>query len=98
MGCLGECLGDVWRVNGSIFVVFWRDLGGKNRGNPEGKSVLKISIFLVFRMVSYIFRFFVVFPRLCYLNREFPINPFLGPPGAQSASPAVANAHVVLAT
>ena len=38
MWCLGEFVGDVWRVFGSIFAVFWRDLGGNNRGKPEGKK------------------------------------------------------------
>ena len=44
-GCLGEFSGDVWRVFGSLFVVFWRDLGVQNRGKPEGKKRIKNIIF-----------------------------------------------------
>ena len=41
-------------------------------------------VFIIFDCFSLFlfgfYSFFLVCPRLCYLNREFPINPFLGHP------------------
>ncbi len=41
-GRLGDFFGDIWGVFGSIFEIFWRGLGVKNRGKPGGQNGLEI--------------------------------------------------------